>query len=155
MSKAVKRLLCSMSLMLAAATPVAAFPIDSDNFYMRLAEVDVGPSDFRTTVIAYCDPGDAVVSGGCYNWDSFATLLQSWEWGFGRWRCDYNNTWPTCSYCTPVIQGRRGASQIEPQLRRALTMAGEAILLENRENVFLESRPFRTQERYEQKRRCE
>ena len=73
-----------------AAVPVAAFPIDSNNIYYNSTEVTVGDSDYRTTVVANCNPGDIVLSGSCYNWNAPAKLLQSMLW-FDGWRCDYQN----------------------------------------------------------------
>ena len=73
-----------------AAGPVAAFPIDSNNIYQISTEVTVGGSDYRTTVVANCNPGDVVLAGSCYNWNAPAKLLQSMLW-FNGWRCDYQN----------------------------------------------------------------
>jgi hypothetical protein len=99
--------------LVAAATPVAAFPIDSNNIYEHDAEVQVGATDYGSTVIATCNDGDVVVSGGCYT-HGFAHLVQSARF-YNGWRCDYDNTAfgitqdPPISLILSVIPGTRGA----------------------------------------------
>src|SRR5262249_40047144 len=74
-----------------ASGSASAFPIDSNNIYQVNSEATVGSSDYRTTVVAYCNDGDVVVSGGCYNFAAPAKLLQSLQWANG-WLCNYDNT---------------------------------------------------------------